>query len=146
MDRCDDPVEFGEHLVGQIERAIVEDVHLDTTKDADAADARCDCVDFSPLLAQARRVEPVGHREALRVVSQREIFKAGAASADRHLLDRGPPVGPRGMRMQVAAQISQSYQMQETLTSSKIPAISSFCIIPAWQRGASTIRVQTTGR
>ncbi len=49
------------------------------------------------------------------MVSQREIFKAGAAGADRHLLDRGPPVGPRGMRMQVAAQIGQSYQMRETL-------------------------------
>ena len=84
MDRGDDDVELREDRVGQIERAVVEDVDLRPLEQGDPVELAVQPVDLGDLLREARGVEPV--RDALErwewsVIARYESPRAVAASA-----------------------------------------------------------------
>jgi hypothetical protein len=56
-------VELGEQVVGQVERAVLEDVDLHAGEDAERRELLVQPLYLDELLAQAFRREPVGDRE-----------------------------------------------------------------------------------
>ena len=55
MDAGDHPIGLGQHVVGQVEPAALEDVDLDAFEDRDAVEPLVELVDFGPLLAGPAR-------------------------------------------------------------------------------------------
>ena len=99
-----------QQLVGLVERAVVEDVHLDPLEQGErsppgAGQVVVDRLDDAELAGQPLGAEAVGHREARRVVGEHEVLVAELDRGERHLLDRRPAVGPVGVGVQVAAQL-----------------------------------------
>ena len=107
MHRRDHHVEFGEHLVGQVERAVGEDVHLHSREDLERRHLGVDLGDLVDLLAQAAFVEPVRDGESGRVVGDRHPFVAQRCGGLGHRPQRRPSVGPGGVAVAVAAQALQ---------------------------------------
>ncbi len=54
MDGDDDQVELGERAIVEVERAILEDVHLGTLQDAEAAGALLGGIDLREIAGESR--------------------------------------------------------------------------------------------
>ena len=65
-------------------------------------------VDLLPLPAHPVGVEAAGHRQALRVVADRQVGVAARPGGLGHLADRARAVAPARVRVQVAAQVGRA--------------------------------------
>ena len=108
MHAGDHDVESLQHVVGEIERAVLEDVDLHARQDPEVVPGRGDVGvdrgDLVELLGQPLPVETVGDREAGGVVGLHHVLVAERHRRRRHRLDRGPAVAPRGVQVAVALQ------------------------------------------
>ena len=104
----DHDVESRQHVVGEIERAVLEDVDLHTRQDPEVVPGRRDVGvdrgDLVELLGQPLPVETVGDREASGVIGLHHVLVAERHRRRGHRLDRGPAVAPRGVQVAVALQ------------------------------------------
>jgi hypothetical protein len=115
VHRRDDVVQLGEHFIGEIERAVAQDIAFDTGEDAQTAFARPTAVetvtlfvqlpDGRALRAEARFVEPVRDNGAAAVIGDAEILQAELFRGGGHLFERIAPVARGGVTMKRAAQI-----------------------------------------
>jgi hypothetical protein len=55
------PVELAEQVVGLVERAVFEDVHLDSGEDAERGQPGVEAADQLELVVQSLLGQPVGH-------------------------------------------------------------------------------------
>ena len=113
MDRGDDDVELGEAVVGEIHRAVGPDVALDAGEHGDAVEPLAQGADAAGLLERAPLVEPVGHRQRLAVIGDRDVGEAGVAGGARHRLGIGAAVGGGGVHVQIAAQIGEASRARQ---------------------------------
>ena len=102
VERGDHPVELGEHVVVDVERAVGPDVRLDPAEHAKRLQARVDLVDLLPL-----RLEPAV-AEVVRVVGEAQEPVAAALRGERHLLDRALAVRrPGRVAVHLAAEVAE---------------------------------------
>src|SRR5438477_113709 len=114
VDGRHDVVRFGEHVVGKIELAVLEDVELDALQDREAATRRVPLVDRPPLLAEPFGVEPQRHRDPLRVIGDRDVLVAERAGGLGHLVDGALAVGGRGVHLEIAADVRELHEARQS--------------------------------
>ena len=107
VDGGDDPVGFLEHVVGQVHRAVFQNVHFDALEDRDPIHLGGQLVDGFPMLPQTFGVEPLGHGDALGVIGDGDVGVAALLGGGDHFCQRGPAIGRRRVHVQVAAQVLQ---------------------------------------
>ena len=107
MDRGDDDVELGEAVVGEIERAVGEDVALDAGEQRQALEAAVQRADPGRVCERARLVEAVGHRQRLAVIGDRDVLEAEPVRRCGHRLEVVLAVRRGRVHVQVAAQVGQ---------------------------------------
>ncbi len=100
-----DPIQLGEHVVGKVERPVGEDVALDPAQDAEGCEALVDSGDLLGLTAHVVRFEPGYDADVRRVVADGEVVVAPRAGGVRHLLDRGLPVGPGRVAVEISSYV-----------------------------------------
>lgn len=98
----DDDVEAVEEFGLLVERAVLQDVDLDTGEDAERRQGGVEFVDDVELAAQAVGGQAVRDLQARRVVGEGEVLVAEGTRGLGHLQDRGPAVGPVAVGVQVA--------------------------------------------
>jgi hypothetical protein len=81
VDGRDDEVELGEAVVGQVHRAVGQDVALDAGEQRDAFEALADLADMRRVLERRRFVEAAGHRQRLAVIGDGDVLQARAFAA-----------------------------------------------------------------
>ena len=99
------PVELREDVVGKVEPPVGEDVALDPAQDAERRQQLVRGRDLLGLAADVVRGEPADGAHGGRVVADREVVVAALAGGAAHLLDARPPVRPRRVAVQVAADV-----------------------------------------
>src|SRR5579875_255065 len=111
VDGGDHPVGLREHVLGQVQPAVLQDVQLHPLEQGDPVDLAGQLVDGLPVLAQAFSVKPSGHRDALGMVGEGDVGVAAFLRALHHLLQGGPAIGGSGVHVQIAAQVVQLQQL-----------------------------------
>ena len=101
----DDDVHLGEHVVGEIEIAVGEDVDFDAGKDRDAVDLLARGANARDVLDGALVVEAVGEGQVLGVVGDGHVLVAARLGGLGHFFDRVLAVGFDGVHVDVALQI-----------------------------------------
>ena len=102
------PVELRQHLVGEIERAVAEDVALAPPQDAEGRDELVRGGDLFALPADPVRVEAGDDADVRRVVADRDVLVAvEVARGLRHLEHGGLAVRPGRVAVEVAADLVQ---------------------------------------
>ena len=99
------PVELGQQVVGQVERAVAADVALGSAQEAERRELLVGGRDLLGLAAHAVGVEPGDGADADRVVADRQVLVAAVAGGSAHLEDRRPAVRPGRVAVQVAADV-----------------------------------------
>ena len=105
MERELHPVELGEHVVGEVERPVGADVALGAAQDAEGSEQLVRRRDLLALAAEVVRGQTRDDADVRRVVADREVLIAELLRGAGHLLDRGLPVRPRRMHVQIAADL-----------------------------------------
>src|ERR1039457_4233588 len=108
---ADHQVERGQRVVGQIHRAVLEDVALDATEDADAQADAVDLAHAAGKLHHALFIQAVGHGKGLGVVGDGDVFVAALARRLGHFFQRGAAISLGGVHVQVAADVAQFHQL-----------------------------------
>ena len=101
-----DPVELGEHVVGQVEPPVREDVALDPAQDAERRQPLVRGRDLLALAADFVAGEPGDGADGRRVVADGDVLVAELARGAAHLLDARAAVRPRRVAVQVAADLA----------------------------------------
>ena len=91
---------LAEHVVVVIERAVLEDVDLDAGEDPERRHLLVERGHIDELLLQPLLAQPVGDRQARRMIGQHHVVVAETACGASHRLDRRSPVAPRLCRWQ----------------------------------------------
>ena len=104
VNRAHHHVQAAQHLVGQVERAVGQDVHLHAGEYPERGQLLVQAGDLVELEGEAALVEAVGHGEAGRVVGHGQPLVAQGHGRGGHLPQRGPAVGPGGVAVAVAPQ------------------------------------------
>ena len=113
MYGCNHDVELGEHLIGQIEFAVFENIDLDSREQANAI--HLGRANFTRMRPRSLFVHPISHGHGLAVVGDGHVFVAFFPRCLRHLLDRVAPVAFRGVHLQIAAQIGLLDQLWQSM-------------------------------
>ena len=100
------PVELGQHVVGEVEPAVGEDVALDPAQDAERRERLVGRGDLLGLAADVVGREPADRADGRRVVADREVLVAAVARRAAHLLHARPAVRPGRVAVQVAADVA----------------------------------------
>src|SRR5512146_2456047 len=79
-------VELAKDLVGVVERAVGEDVHLSRFEKVDAGELLVELVDRANLIFESPDGETVSDLQAWRVVADADVCIAVALPRERHLL------------------------------------------------------------
>ena len=94
----DHDVQFGQEIVRQIQRPVLENVHLDASEQAErrafVGHALVDGADFQDFLSQASRVKAVGLERGLRVVGYGPVGQAQLVHRTGDFFRRLMPVAP----------------------------------------------------
>ncbi len=106
------PLQLGEHVVGKVERPVGEDVALDSAQDAEGCEALVDRRDLLGLTAHVVRSEPGHDADVRRVVADGEVVVAPRACRVRHLLDRGLPVGPGRVAVEISSYVVEARRVR----------------------------------
>ena len=104
VDAGDHQVQPGQHVVAVVQRAVLEDVHLDAGEDAERGQLLVEHGHVGKLLLQPLDAEAVGDGEAGRVVGQHHVLVAEGDRRAGHRLDGGTAVAPAGVQVEVALQ------------------------------------------
>ncbi len=99
------PVELRQHVVGEVEPPVREDVALDPAQDAERREQLVRGGDLLALAADVVRREALDGADRRRVVADRDVVVAAVDRGARHLLDRGAAVRPGRVAVQVAADV-----------------------------------------
>ena len=99
------PVELGEHVVGEVEPAVGQDVALDPAQDAERRQQLVGGRDLLALAADVVGREAADGADGRRVVADRDVLVAALARRAAHLLDARAAVRPRRVAVQVAADV-----------------------------------------
>jgi hypothetical protein len=99
VDGDQDDVELFEHLVGQIQRPVRQDVELNPFEQDDAVEPLADLLDLLPLLAKACGVKTAGHSGGLAVIGDGAILVAALPTCSCHLLDRMRAITPLAVHL-----------------------------------------------
>ena len=126
VKRGEDDVEAGKHLVGKIERAVVEDVHLDAVEHVDAGHLRAHRLDLGALLRHVVDRERARCPGALRVIGNREVRVAELARRLHHARGGVAPVAPRRMRVQVAPDVGERHQLRQAIAIDDVELVAVF--------------------
>ena len=102
MRRCDYHVEDLQHLVGKVERAVLEDVDLDALQQGQAVDFLLNLCHLLRLREQADGVETVDDLDPRRVVGDAQVAIAERPGGFGHLEHGGAAVAPGRVRVEVA--------------------------------------------
>jgi hypothetical protein len=86
VDGDQDDVELFEHIVGQVQRPVRQDVELDPLEQDYAVEPLADLLDLLPLHAKACSIKTSGHSGGLAVVGDGAILIAALLACPRHLL------------------------------------------------------------
>ncbi len=109
------PVQLGEHVVGEVERAVREDVALAAAQDPERRQQLVGGRDLLSLPADVVGIETGDDRHRARVVADREVLVAELARRPSHLLDRRLAVGGSRVHVQVAADVGRLEQVGHRL-------------------------------
>ena len=101
------PVELGQHVVGQVERAVAADVDLGAAQDPERRELLVRGGDLLGLAAQRVGVEARDDAHVRRVVADREVLVAELARRERHLEHGRPAVRPGRVAVEVAADVGE---------------------------------------
>ena len=101
------PVELGEHVVGEVEPAVGEDVALDPAQDAERRQRLVGGRDLLGLAADVVGGEARHRADRRRVVADREVVVAALARGAAHLEHARAAVGPGRVAVQVAADVAE---------------------------------------
>ncbi len=101
----DDVIELGQHLVGEVELAVLEDVDLAAGEDVEVGMLRVEFADLFDLLGEAHFVEAVSLERGLGVVGDAEVIKAEFAGLLCHFGQRVLAVAGGGVAVERAAQV-----------------------------------------
>ena len=99
------PVQLRQHVVGEVEPPVREDVALDPAQDAERREQLVRGRDLLALAADVVRREALDGADRRRVVADRDVLVAAVDRGARHLLDRGAAVRPGRVAVQVAADV-----------------------------------------
>ena len=110
METRDDPIGAREHVVGKVEPATLKHVDLDPLEHNDrrrplGGERLIEPVDPIPLLEEPRSIEPVGHRDTLAMIGDRDILEASLPRAADHLDKRVLTVGVGGVHVEIATDL-----------------------------------------
>ena len=112
-----DPVELGEHVVGEVEPAVGQDVAFDAAQDAERRERRVGGGDLLGLTADVVGCESRDGADRGRVIADREVRVAAVAGRAAHLLHARAPVGPRRVAVEVAADVVELDQPRRRLAA-----------------------------
>ena len=107
-----DPVELGEHVVGEVEPAVGQDVALDPAQDAERREALVGGGDLLALAADVVGGQATHRADGRRVVADGDVVVATLEGGAAHLLDAEAAVGPGRMAVQVAADVALREQLR----------------------------------
>ena len=110
-----DPVGLFEHVVGQVQSALLEHVDLDPLEHDDRrtplfGERFVEPVDLPPLPQQSFLVEPAGHRHPLPVVGDGDVLEPTGDRGPDHLAERALTVGGGGVHVEVAADVGHLHE------------------------------------
>ena len=105
MDARLHPVELGKDVIGKIEPPVGEDVALDPAQDAERRELLVRRRDLLRLAADVVGGESGDGADGGRVVADRDVLVAARLGGAGHLLDARPSVRPRGVAVEVAADV-----------------------------------------
>ena len=97
-------IKLGEQVLPLVKRTVLQDVDLDPGQDPERGQRLVELPDQPQLLASGAGGEPARHREAGRVIGQRDPLVPEIAGGRRHLGRRAAAVRPVGVGVAVAAQ------------------------------------------
>jgi hypothetical protein len=100
-------VELGQNLVGEVERAVFEDVHLATGKEMRAFELGIQLADLGDLRQQTLFIEAVGLEGRFAVIGDAEVLQAEVVGCLRHLAKGGAAIAGGGVVVKGAAQVFQ---------------------------------------
>jgi len=103
MHRGDHDVQLRQQLRGLVQGAVGQDVALDAGQQVRPRSGGIERLDHGKLVAQPLGGQPVGYRQAWRVIGDRQVFVAQFRCGHSHILDGAAAVGPRGVCVQIAA-------------------------------------------
>jgi hypothetical protein len=103
VERCEHEVEAGQDLVGEIQRAVWHDVHLDAVQDGQRPEARPGGIDFDALPGDVRPRQGARRSRPLRMVRDRDEVVIEVARRRRHLSDAVTPVAPGAVHVEIPA-------------------------------------------
>jgi hypothetical protein len=103
-------VETCEHLVRDVEGAVLADVHLGAREHPEAPELPVQLADGAHLLEQLRLVVSVGDAEIAGVVGDGDVVEAERAGRPGHLLEGGVAVAPVAVDLEIAAQVARRDQ------------------------------------
>ncbi len=110
----DDKVEFGQHLIGEVERAVGANLHLRAVEHAEVgAERGVGRPHLGRLLPQPFDRQAVGHAQADRVVGDGHRPQAAVARGAGHLQHAQRAVGPGRVHVQVVADVVERYQRRQ---------------------------------
>ena len=78
VDRRHHPVGLFEHVIGQVETAIFQDIQFHSFQKRDAVNLAGELINGPPMLPQPARIQPAGHSDPLGVIGNGD-----ALSSDR---------------------------------------------------------------
>src|SRR5690625_5230631 len=116
----DHQVEFIEVLVGEVEAPIGEDIDLHPPEDLDLRDPLPYLIDLLPLLLSPLRVETIGDPHRHPIAGDRHILVAPLGTCTCHLLDRGLPIAPPTMHMEVAPDIIEDDEVRQIILERRL--------------------------
>ena len=105
VDAGDYEVHLFEDGVGEIERAVGENVDFDSGEDADAVDFVVRGADAFDVLDRALVVESVGEGEVFGMVGDGHVLVAVGAGGLGHFFDGVAAIGFDGVHVDVALQV-----------------------------------------
>jgi hypothetical protein len=112
VDGGQDHVQLGQHLVGEVERAVGQDVALGAGQDPDAV-AGLERPDLPELLAELLGAEAAGDRRRAGMVGDDDVLVAARLRGGDQRLERVVAVRPVGVRVEVAPDVADLEQRRE---------------------------------
>ena len=117
MHAGDDDVHLLEHGVGEIERAVGQDIHFDAGENSDALEFVVDGANALDVFDRALVVETIGEGQVLRVVGDGHVFVAMLFGRLGHFFDGVAPVGFDGVHVNIALQVGLRDQRGQSVGS-----------------------------
>ena len=120
MDTGHHVIELGEDGVGEIERAVLEDIALGAAEEPESVEVLVQRSDFGDLLFQTGGVEAVGLDGGFAVVGNAEVFQAQFLRGSGHLGQRTAPVAGAGVVVERAFELLEFDQVRQLIPGRRL--------------------------